>query len=82
VTVDQIKRAIKIYNEAVSNVRFGKKLGDNNIPRTPLGDKLLSNKQLILGHLNVLNATAQLKNFSTASFLRYGLLTASAPYTG
>jgi hypothetical protein len=66
----------------LSKVRFGKKLGDKSIPWPPPGDILLSNKLLILGHLNVLNATAQSKKFSTASLLRYGLLTRGATYTG
>jgi hypothetical protein len=66
----------------LSKVRFGKELGGNIIPQPPPGDKLLSNKQLILGQLNVLNATAPSKKFSTASFLRYGPLTGSTPYTG
>jgi hypothetical protein len=30
--------------KTLSKVRFGKKLGDNIIPRPPPGDKLLSNK--------------------------------------
>jgi hypothetical protein len=39
---------------------------------TYAGDKLLSNKQLILGNLNVLNASLPLKKSSTVPFyLRY-----------
>jgi hypothetical protein len=68
--------------DTLSKVRFGKKLGDNIIPWPPLEDKLLSNKWWILGHLNVLNATALSRKFSTASFLRYGLLTGNAPTPG
>ncbi len=37
-------------------------------PRPPPGDKLLSNEWLILGHLNVLNATVPCKELSTPSF--------------
>ncbi len=37
---------------------------------------------MILGQLNVLNATVPSKKISTASFFRYGLLTGSTPYPG
>jgi hypothetical protein len=47
-----------------------------------LGDKFLSNKQLILDNLTLGNASPQSKKFSTMPFLRFGFRLGATPIPG